>query len=60
MAVAAAGPTQEAEGEVKRLRERLAYVQQPYHYLVEKLQARNGISEEDWAAHFDLFRRWWR
>lgn len=32
--------TQEAEGEVRRLRERLAYVQQPYHYLVEKLQAR--------------------
>ena len=39
-------PAQEAEGEVRRLRERLAYVQQPYHYLVEKLQARTPAQRE--------------
>ena len=35
----------EAESEVRRLKERLTFVQQPYHYLVERLQAAEDGAE---------------
>lgn len=35
----------EAESEVRRLKERLTFVQQPYHFLVERLQAAEDGAE---------------